>query len=118
MRILLDENFPLALLHNLRKDGRETEHIITMGWRGTTDQRIREQFLDRSVLFLTQDEDFLLGKPVVATVVVSRVKRSRRLAERVEIWRRAIHQLGSNPRPELLFELMDDGRLVPWEQTS
>lgn len=77
MRILLDENFPLALRHNLRKDGLQTEHIITIGWRGATDQRIREQLLDRSVLFLTQDEDFLLGKPVAATVVVSRLKQSR-----------------------------------------
>jgi hypothetical protein len=70
------------------------------------------------VLFLTQDEDFLFGKPVGATVVLSRVGPSRRLEERVQIWRQAIHELVSTPRPERLFELMDDGRLLPWEQTS
>ena len=62
MRVPLDENFPLALLRSLLWDGEQAEHIITMGWRGASDQRIRERLLDRSVLFLTQDEDFLLDK--------------------------------------------------------
>ena len=118
MKVLLDENFPLALLRSLLEDGEQAEHIITMGWRGASDQRIRERLLDRGVLFLTQDEDFLLDKPVAAIVMLSRVRQSRRLGERVEIWRLAIRALVSNPRPERLFELMDDGRLVPWEQAS
>ena len=118
MKVLLDENFPLALLRSLLKDGQEAEHIITMGWRGASDQQIRERLVDRSVLFLTQDEDFLLDKPTAATVVLSRVRQSRRLAERVQIWRQAIHELASTPRPEGLFELTDDGRLLPWEQVS
>jgi predicted nuclease of predicted toxin-antitoxin system len=45
LRVLLDENFPLALLRSLLKDGQEAEHIITMGWRGASDQRIRERLL-------------------------------------------------------------------------
>ena len=53
MKVLLDENFPLALLRSLLRDGQEAEHIITMGWRGASDQRIRERLLDGSVLFLT-----------------------------------------------------------------
>ena len=77
MRVLLDENFPLALLRSLLKDGQEAEHISTMGWRGASDQRIRERLLDRSVLFLTQDEDSLFDTPVAATVVLSRVRQSR-----------------------------------------
>ncbi len=85
MKVLLDENFPLALY--------------------------------RSVLFLTQDEDFLLDKTTVATVVLSRVKQSCGLGERVQIWRKAIRELVSTPRPGRRFELMDDGRVVPWEQT-
>jgi hypothetical protein len=85
LKILLDENFPLALYRSLR------------------------------LLFLTQDEDFLFDQPTAAIVVVSRVRQSRRLAERVEIWRHAILDLKRNPRPERRFELMDDGHLLPWE---
>jgi predicted nuclease of predicted toxin-antitoxin system len=68
LKVLLDENFPLALLRSLLRDGQQAEHIITMGWRGASDQQIRERLVDRSVLFLTQDEDFLLDKPTAATV--------------------------------------------------
>ena len=118
MKVLLDENFPLALLRSLLKDGQQAEHIITMGWRGASDQRIRELLLDRSVLFLTHDEDFLFDKVAPSIVVLSRVRQSRRLGERVQVWRQAIQELVSTPRPELRFELLDDGRLVPWEQTS
>jgi hypothetical protein len=32
--VLLDENFPLALYRQLRADGIDAEHIITIGWRG------------------------------------------------------------------------------------
>ena len=49
-------------------------------------------------------------------VVVSRVKQSRRLVERVAIWRRAIGGLVRTPLSQRRFELLDDGRLVPWEQ--
>ena len=118
MKVLLDENFPLALLRSLLNDGQQAEHIITMGWRGASDQRIRELLLDRSVLFLTHDEDFLFDKKAASIVVLSRVKQSRRLNERVQIWRQAIQDLVSTPRTELRFELLDDGRLLPWEVIS
>lgn len=118
MKVLLDENFPLALLRSLVKEGQEAEHIITMGWRGASDQQIRERLLDRRVLFLTHDEDFLFDKTATATVLLSRVKQSRRLEERVQVWREAIRELISTPRPEQRFELLDDGRLLPWEQIS
>ena len=116
MKILLDENFPLALYRSLKSDGQDVDHIITLGWRGAADQRIRERLLDRELLFLTQDEDFLFDKPTEALVVLSRVRQSRRLVERVETWRRAILDLTRNPRPERRFELMDDGHLLAWEQ--
>lgn len=70
MKILLDENFPLALFRALRADGESVEHIITLGLRGTSDQHIRERLFDRGVLFLTHDEDFLFDRPTEATVVV------------------------------------------------
>jgi uncharacterized protein DUF5615 len=44
--VLLDENFPLGLLRNLQHDGLSAQHIITLGWRGVSDARIRERLLD------------------------------------------------------------------------
>jgi hypothetical protein len=59
---------------SLHGDGFAAEHIITLGWRGAPDTRIRERLQDEQVLFLTQDDDFLFGTGVSAIVVVSRVK--------------------------------------------
>ena len=87
MKILLDENFPLALYRTLTADGEDVEHIITLGWRGAPDRRIRDRLVEKHLLFLTQDEDFLFDEPTEALVVVSRVRQARRLAERVELWR-------------------------------
>ena len=79
MTILLDENFPLGLVRVLEADGLHVEHIITLGWRGASDTRIRTRLSSPEVLFLTQDEDFLFGEAVASTVVVSRVRQARRL---------------------------------------
>lgn len=113
---ILHENFPLALYRSLRAEGQQVEHIITLGRRGAHDQQIRELLDDTDLLFLTQDEDFLFGELTGAVVVLSRVRQSRPLTERVGIWRRGILDLERNPRSERRFELMDDGSLVPWEQ--
>jgi hypothetical protein len=118
LKILLDENFPLALYRRLTADGEDVEHIITLGWRGASDRRIRDRLVEKYLLFLTRDEDFLFDEPTEALVVVSGVRQARRLVERVEIWRGAILDLTQNPRPEHRFELMDDGSLVAWEQRS
>ncbi|MGO9606573.1 MAG: DUF5615 family PIN-like protein [Candidatus Binataceae bacterium] len=40
MRILLDENFPLALVGRLQQEGYPVDHIILLGIRGTTDRAI------------------------------------------------------------------------------
>ena len=79
MIVLLDENFPLGLLRSLQNDGLSAQHIITLGWRGASDARIRERLQDDQVVFLTQDEDFLLGEASRAIVVLSRVRQSRPL---------------------------------------
>jgi len=44
---------------------------------GASDARIRERLQDDQVVFLTQDEDFLLGEASRALVVLSRVRQSR-----------------------------------------
>ena len=38
-------------------------------------------------VFLTQDEDFLFGQSLASIVVVSRVRQTRRLADRIKVWR-------------------------------
>lgn len=53
MRLLLDENFPLKLLHRLQAEGIECDHIIPMGLRGIRDARIIE-------LLVSADEDVVL----------------------------------------------------------
>jgi hypothetical protein len=115
VKVLLDENFPLGLVRTLQADGVAADHIITLGIRGATDDQIRDRLQDEGVLFLTQDEDFLFGESVAAIVVLSRVRQARRLADRIEVWRTAVLDLTENRRPERLFELMDDGTLVPWQ---
>jgi hypothetical protein len=112
--ILLDENFPLGLLHRLRADGLTADHIITLDWRGASDTKIRARLQDDQCLFLTQDEDFLYGPDVPATVIVSRVRQARPLKVRIDIWCACVQSLLAASRPERLFELMDDGTLLPW----
>jgi hypothetical protein len=114
VRVLLDENFPLGLQRSLRADGFVVDHIITLGWRGASDARIRERLQDGQVLFLTQDDDFLFGESVAALIVVSRVRQSRLLKERIAIWRTAVRQLAEVPPAGRLFELLDNGMLLPW----
>jgi len=114
VKVLRDENFPLGLVRGLEDDGRSVEHIITLGWRGASDARIRTRLSDAEVLFLTQDEDFLSGEPVAAVVVVSRVRQARPLGERIEVWRGAVAELLRTPQTQRLFELTDEGVLLPW----
>jgi hypothetical protein len=70
------------------------------------------------VLFLTQDEDFLFGESDASIVVVSRVRQARRLTERIEVWRRAVGELLSTPQSLRLFELTDEGVLMPWRDAT
>jgi len=114
VKILLDENFPLGLVGVLQANGLLVEHIITLNWRGASDARIRERLADSNLLFLTQDDDFLSGTRVAATIVVSRVRQSRRLAERIEIWRQAVARLSTTTQTTRVFELTDEGELKPW----
>ena len=114
MTVLLDENFPLGLVRVLEADGLKVEHIITLGWRGASDARIRERLNNSELIFLTQDDDFLSGGAVAATIVVSRVRQSRRLADRIEVWRAAVQQLLEAPKAQRVFELTDEGVLAPY----
>lgn len=115
MRILLDENFPLALLRRLRSQDLEAEHLIESGKRGLPDLEIRRWLEDEALLFLTQDGEFLtLPAASRATVLVSRVRQSRPIEDRVEVWMRAIQAYLELRPPQRLFEVTDTGVLLPW----
>jgi predicted nuclease of predicted toxin-antitoxin system len=64
VKVLLDENFPLGLVSVLQGDGLEVDHIITLGWRGVSDARIRQRLADGGLVFLTLDDDLLSGSQI------------------------------------------------------
>ena len=115
MRILLDENFPLALLWKLRDEGNEAEHVILLGLRGTPDSAIIERLNSGERFFLTHDQEFL-GLPLTrSAVIVSRVTQSLPIVVRVEIWGKVIRDYFSRDWDERLFEVFDNGKLIPWK---
>jgi predicted nuclease of predicted toxin-antitoxin system len=118
MRILLDENFPLALLRRLQDEGHEADHIILLGLRGTPDRSIVARLNSEDFLFLTNDQEFLDLSISRSRVIVSRVTQSLPTTARVEIWLTAVREYLSRDWRETIFEVFDDGRLRPWEQSQ
>jgi predicted nuclease of predicted toxin-antitoxin system len=116
MRILLDENFPLALLRSLQEEGHQVDHIILLGLRGAPDREIVDRLNSEDILLLTHDQEFLDLSPSRSRVIVSRVTQSQPIAVRVEIWLKAICEYFSRDWPQTLFEVFDDGRLRPWQK--
>ena len=113
MKILLDENFPLALARRLREEGREVEHIILLGLRGAPDSVILKRLNSEPLLFLSHDHEFLDLTVTRSTVILSRVTQSLPLGVRLETWLKAIRECFSRDWKEKLFEVFDDGKLVP-----
>ena len=71
------------------------------------------------MIFLTQDTEFLNADTTpFAAVVVSRIRQARPIADRIAMCQQAIHGLIATPRAERLFELTDDGMLLPWKDVS
>ena len=118
MKILLDENFPLALVQKLRERAHEVDHIILLGLRGTPDSAIIERLRSGQVLFLSCDLDFLELSLTSSAVIVSRVTQSLPLEVRLERWLNAIEEYFAREWKERLFEVFDNGRLVPWQVSS
>jgi hypothetical protein len=117
VRILLDENFPLTVLGRLRALGFQAEHLIAMGERGTPDSAIRERLeTEADLVFVTQDTEFEEWDfPCRGIVVVSHVRQALPIAERIEIWMRALATLAEQPVAIRLFELWEPGVLAPIE---
>lgn len=114
MIVLLDENFPLRLVRELRQFGFEVEHIIELGLRGIPDAIIVERLRTDPVLFLTQDADFLdVSVNLAAVLIVSRVPQQMSIVDRVTIWRTALERYVQDPPAGKLFELLETGQLVP-----
>jgi len=119
VRILLDENFSLALHKALREAGHVSEHIIELGLRGATDAQILERLSVEEWLFLTQDSDFLGLPPGLKSIVlVSHVPQDIPTRTRVAIWLRAIDNFLRARPVGRLFELDAQGRVHPIRGTS
>lgn len=117
MRFLLDENFPLTVMGRLRALGFQAEHLISMGERGAPDSAIRERLeTEPDLVFVTQDTEFEEWDfPCRGIVVVSHVRQGLPIAERIEIWTRALATLAEQPVAIRLFELWEPGVLAPIE---
>jgi predicted nuclease of predicted toxin-antitoxin system len=116
MRILLDENFPLALLWKLQEEGHQVDHIILLGLRGAPDRTIIDRLNSEDLLLLTHDQEFLDRSLTRSRVIVSRVTQSQPIPVRVEIWLKAIREYFSREWSETQFEVFDDGKLQPWQK--
>jgi len=116
VRVLLDENVPVGLAHRLAREGWHVEHPILTGRRGQPDAEFMMRVERESdLVFLTQDEDFAsLSRNVGGQVVISRLRQSRQLADRLDLWARALAALRDAARPERLLELREDGTLAAW----
>jgi predicted nuclease of predicted toxin-antitoxin system len=115
VRVLLDENFPLPLYHHLRSAGVDVEHVIMLGQRGVSDDKIRQRLLSEELLFLTNDAEFAeLSAGSRAIVLISRVRQSRPIRERVTLWFSTVQGILDSHPGHRVLELLDSGDLIPW----
>jgi predicted nuclease of predicted toxin-antitoxin system len=111
----LDENFPLPLYHRLRTAGYDVEHIIVLGLRGVKDSELRTRLAREEIILLTQDTDFgNVDIDCQGAVIISRVRQNLPIQRRVEIWFSALQDFMARQRPEKLFDLLENGQIVPW----
>lgn len=117
MRILLDENFPLALERQLRAHGHPVEHIILLGMRGLPDARIRERLRKEHLLFLTQDTEFEgLPHDWSGVVILSRIDQGLSIQQRVQLWESAVERILVLSEAAPFYELRRDGELIAGPQ--
>jgi predicted nuclease of predicted toxin-antitoxin system len=116
VKLLLDENFPLPLYHELRAAGYDVEHIIVLGQRGLPDAVIRQRLALEEIVFLTQDTEFEdLPADYRAIVIISRVRQNLPIQQRVDIWFKAIQDFMTRKPTGKLFDLLETGEVMPWE---
>ena len=100
MKILLDENFPLARVGKLRDEGQEVDHIILLGLRGTHDSAIVQRLNSEELLFVTCDQEFFDLPVTHSVIMISRVAQSLPLPIRLDAWLNAIREYFSHPGSE------------------
>ena len=66
MRLLLDENFPLALYRRLRDSGQDVEHVITLGQRGIGDDALRSRLAREALVFRRTMRSLPTSRPTSA----------------------------------------------------
>jgi predicted nuclease of predicted toxin-antitoxin system len=116
LKILLDENFPLPLYHRLRAKGYDAEHIIVLGLRGVKDSELRKRLVREEMILLTQDTEFEgIAADCRGQVIISRVRQNLPIQQRVDIWFKALQEFMTHQHPEKLFDLLENGQIVPWE---
>ena len=83
------------------------------------DSTIRERLASETLVFLTNDTEFLDQPPLGASrVIVSRVPQRLRIADRVAIWVRAMRTFLEDPPPGAIFELRETGEIVAWRVST
>lgn len=115
MKVLLVENFPLPLYHRLKTAGFDVEHIIVLGQRGIKDSQLRKRLEEETIVFLTQDTEFEDVAAARGKVIISRIRQNLPIRQRVEIWFAALTEFVSRAYVENLFDLIEDGRIIPWK---
>lgn len=116
MKFLLDENFPLPLHRRLLQEGFDADHVIALGLRGVSDAELLRRLRAEPLVFLTNDTEFedAAGK-CLAQIIISRLPQRLPIAQRVDICVKALADFREQEPTQRLFDLMPDGRIVPWE---
>jgi len=115
LKFFLDENFPLQLYRRLLESGHETEHVIVLGQRGAPDAALRERLVTEELVLLTHDTEFEDVLPDCRSqVIISRVPQRLPIAERIEIWIRALERFARECPEERLFDLLPSGQMIAW----
>lgn len=92
------------------------EHLV-LGERGLPDEAIRQRLMtEDDLVFLTQDTEFEgTPKPYRSRVIISRLPQRIKTAQRVAAWHAALTTFIAAPPPGDLFELMENGMILPIE---
>jgi predicted nuclease of predicted toxin-antitoxin system len=89
VKLLLDENFPLPLYHELQAAEYDVDHLIVLGQRGLPDAVIRQRLASEEIVFLTQDTEFEdLTADYRAIVIIPHVRQNLPIQQHVDIWLR------------------------------
>lgn len=109
----------ISLYHFITDSGQldwTLKHIIVLGQRGIKDTQVRKRLEEETIVLLTQDTEFEdVAADLPGKVIISRVRQNLPIRQRVEIWFAALNDFVSRSYMENLFDLIEDGRIIPWK---